>query len=139
MGSVEEHHHGDFNEVESGEHSFPPEASDICDFFGDAVVLPRVGDEYQVEVPPLAAISYFINNLSYAKMAGHGFVHFLPSSSSETIKILKEKHDQVTKMELEASLVIERDQAEQDRHKATAAKTQLRLIQEQLAITQGSC
>ncbi|CAL8080980.1 unnamed protein product [Prunus armeniaca] len=34
MGSVEEHHRGDFNEVESGEHSFPPEASDICDFFG---------------------------------------------------------------------------------------------------------
>ncbi|CAB4293317.1 unnamed protein product [Prunus armeniaca] len=77
MGSVEEHHHGDFNEVESGKHSFPPEASDICDFFGDAVVLPRVGDEYQVEVPPLAAISYFINNLSYAKMAGHGPYNFL--------------------------------------------------------------
>ncbi|PQQ19464.1 hypothetical protein Pyn_07849 [Prunus yedoensis var. nudiflora] len=49
MGSIEEHHRGDFNEVS-------------------------------------------------------GFVHFLPSSSRETIKILKEKHDQVAKMELEASL-----------------------------------
>lgn len=77
MDSVEGNHHGDFNEDEFAENLFSPEASDRSGVLGDPEIPPRVGDEYQVEVPPLAAISYFINNLSYAKMAGHGPYNFL--------------------------------------------------------------
>ncbi|VVA16807.1 PREDICTED: LOC18793088 isoform X2 [Prunus dulcis] len=49
----------------------------IYDVFGEPETLPRVGDECQVEIPPLAAISYFMNNLTNAKITGDGPYNFL--------------------------------------------------------------
>lgn len=60
MDSVEGNHHGDFTEDESAEHSFSPEVSDICDVLGDPEILPRVGYEYQVELPNLFSVSYYL-------------------------------------------------------------------------------
>lgn len=54
MDLVKENHH-DTNDNEDGspEQSVSQENSEICDEFSDPEVSPRVGEEYQVEVPPL--------------------------------------------------------------------------------------
>lgn len=43
---------GDCVEDTFDEQSFSPESSDAYDVFGEQQVFPRVGDEYQVEIPP---------------------------------------------------------------------------------------
>ncbi|GMI79328.1 hypothetical protein like AT1G09040 [Hibiscus trionum] len=40
-------------EVASPELLLPPDSPDITDIFGDPQLSPRVGDEYQVEIPPM--------------------------------------------------------------------------------------
>ncbi|KAK9287805.1 hypothetical protein L1049_016246 [Liquidambar formosana] len=54
MDLVELNHNGDFVEDTSGELllSLGP-VDDMYNVFGDPEVLPRVGDQYQVEIPPL--------------------------------------------------------------------------------------
>lgn len=75
MDSVEGNHHGDFNEDEFAENSFSPEASDRSGVLGDPEILPRVGDEYQVEVPSLIAVSdylWLLKNPTVAEIAAGG-------------------------------------------------------------------
>ncbi|CAN6676926.1 unnamed protein product [Malus baccata var. baccata] len=72
MDSVEGNSHGDINDDEA-EHSFSPEASDICGVSGDPELGPRVGDEYQAEIPCLLAVSDYIRllkNPTYAEISG---------------------------------------------------------------------
>ncbi|XP_004298121.1 PREDICTED: uncharacterized protein LOC101314561 [Fragaria vesca subsp. vesca] len=63
MDSVEGNNHGDCTEDESAEHYFSPEALDINGVDGDPEILPRVGEEYQVELPPLIAVSDYLCRL----------------------------------------------------------------------------
>ncbi|KAM1301187.1 hypothetical protein ACFX2H_012262 [Malus domestica] len=84
MDSVEGDSHGDINDDESAEHSFPPEASDPCGVSGDPELGPRVGDDYQAEIPCLIAVSDYVRLLKNpidAEIAGgspHGLGMGLP-------------------------------------------------------------
>ena len=53
----ENHHDSNDNEDRSPERSVSQDTSEICDEFLDPEVSPRVGEEYQVEVPPLLSKS----------------------------------------------------------------------------------
>ncbi|KAF8387806.1 hypothetical protein HHK36_026464 [Tetracentron sinense] len=46
-------HNGKHVEDTHAEQLLSPSSPDLSDIFGDAQVLPRVGDQYQVEIPPL--------------------------------------------------------------------------------------
>ncbi|KAM5569011.1 hypothetical protein ABKV19_016504 [Rosa sericea] len=63
MDSVEGNNHGDYTEDESAEHSFSPEAAELNGVDGEPEILPRVGEEYQVELPPLMAVSDYLCRL----------------------------------------------------------------------------
>lgn len=52
MDPVQVDDRGDCVEDTFDEQSFSPESSDAYDVFGEPQVFPRVGDEYQVEIPP---------------------------------------------------------------------------------------
>ncbi|KAL6293190.1 hypothetical protein ACE6H2_001332 [Prunus campanulata] len=84
MDSVEGNHHGDFNEDEFAENSFSAEASDRSGVLGDPEIPPRVGDEYQVEVPSLIAVSdylWLLKNPTVAEIAtggSYGLIAGLP-------------------------------------------------------------
>ncbi|XP_048320742.2 uncharacterized protein LOC107433269 isoform X1 [Ziziphus jujuba] len=60
MDSVETNHHVELNESVSAEQTVSAEVSDICDVFGDPEILPRVGDQYQVEIPSLISESDYL-------------------------------------------------------------------------------
>lgn len=60
MDSDETKHYTDLNECASAEQTVSAEVSDICDIFGEPEIPPRVGDEYQVEIPSLIAVSDYI-------------------------------------------------------------------------------
>ncbi|XP_050374130.1 uncharacterized protein LOC126791711 [Argentina anserina] len=60
MDSVEGNNHGDCTEDDSADRSFSPEASDRNGVDGDPEILPRVGEEYQVELSPLMAVSDYL-------------------------------------------------------------------------------
>lgn len=53
MGAVESDHDGDPIEETSSEELTPPGSPDINDVVGDPQMSPRVGDEYQVEIPEM--------------------------------------------------------------------------------------
>nr|DAD33370.1 TPA_asm: hypothetical protein HUJ06_012221 [Nelumbo nucifera] len=55
MDSVELYHESECTEDASPEQLHSLGSPDISDIFGDPQVLPRVGDKYQVEIPPLMA------------------------------------------------------------------------------------
>ncbi|XP_048428021.1 uncharacterized protein LOC103943640 isoform X3 [Pyrus x bretschneideri] len=84
MDSVEGDSHGDINDDESADHSFPPEAFDPCGVSGDPELGPRVGDDYQAEIPCLIAVSDYVRLLKNsidAEIAGgspHGLGMGLP-------------------------------------------------------------
>jgi hypothetical protein len=60
MDSVQVIDHGDCIEDAFDEQSLSPESSDVYDIFGEPQEFPRMGDEYQVEIPQLIAGSdYF--------------------------------------------------------------------------------
>ncbi|XP_068333218.1 uncharacterized protein [Pyrus communis] len=84
MDSVEGDSHGDINDDESADHSFRPEAFDPCGVSGDPELGPRVGDDYQAEIPCLIAVSDYVRLLKNpidAEIAGgspHGLGMGLP-------------------------------------------------------------
>lgn len=59
MDVVQLNHNWNCIEDESAEQSLSPEAPGISDIFRDPELLPRVGDEYQVEIPPLITKSAY--------------------------------------------------------------------------------
>nr|XP_011462712.1 PREDICTED: uncharacterized protein LOC101313113 isoform X2 [Fragaria vesca subsp. vesca] len=93
MGSVEENRQVDFNEYEHGDPSVSLEASAICDVYGEPKVLPRVGDEYQVEIPPLLATSYCFGIISHptsAKITAGDSFEFLVGLPIPVMRIYEE-------------------------------------------------
>ncbi|KAM5569012.1 hypothetical protein ABKV19_016505 [Rosa sericea] len=93
MESVEENRQVDFNEDEYGDPSVSLEASAICDVFSDPKVLPRVGNEYQVEIPPLSAASYcfrLINHPTNAKITADDPFEFLMGLPIPVMRIYEE-------------------------------------------------
>ncbi|XP_021634969.2 uncharacterized protein LOC110631447 isoform X2 [Hevea brasiliensis] len=86
---------------ESAEHSLYPEALGISDAFRDPELLPRIGDQYQVEIPPLMTKSAYFLLTEMAKdpviMPGssHDFLVGLPISLmwiKEEVKNIKHEH-----------------------------------------------
>lgn len=71
-------------EEHAAEQSLSPEGSDVSDYFGDPIKLPRVGEQYQVEIPPLMSKSDYLlsqRNTHDAEItadAPHGFLVGLP-------------------------------------------------------------
>ncbi|GMP40243.1 hypothetical protein CsSME_00010766 [Camellia sinensis var. sinensis] len=53
MNSGQLDHNGKCLEELSSEQLLPSDSPDISDIFGDPQVFPRVGNEYQVEIPPM--------------------------------------------------------------------------------------
>ncbi|XP_057959598.1 uncharacterized protein LOC131152033 isoform X2 [Malania oleifera] len=53
MDSVQLNNNGHYIEDVSNEQSIYPKSPDICDVFGDPEIPPRLGVEYQAEIPPL--------------------------------------------------------------------------------------
>ncbi|KAL2464139.1 uncharacterized protein Fot_52095 [Forsythia ovata] len=74
MASVESNQNGDCVDDMSVDVLLPLADSDACDDFGEPEILPRIGDEHQVQIPPLLGeincISY-PRNLSYAQNEAH--------------------------------------------------------------------
>ncbi|GMY27710.1 hypothetical protein FCV25MIE_22952 [Fagus crenata] len=60
MDSVQVIDHGDCIEDAFDEQSLSPESSDVYDIFGEPQEFPRMGDEYQVEIPQLIAGSDYL-------------------------------------------------------------------------------
>ncbi|KAF2313888.1 hypothetical protein GH714_018615 [Hevea brasiliensis] len=86
---------------ESAEHSLHPEALGISDAFRDPELLPRIGDQYQVEIPPLMTKSaYFLltemaNDPVIMPGSSHDFLVGLPISLmwiKEEVKNIKHEH-----------------------------------------------
>ncbi|PON80332.1 Homeodomain-like [Parasponia andersonii] len=77
MGSVpvEVNVHMDSSNGASAANSVFPEVSDDSDIFGEPEIHPRLGDEYQVEVPSLITVSEYprlSNNLAEAEITSGG-------------------------------------------------------------------
>ncbi|PON88300.1 Homeodomain-like [Trema orientale] len=77
MGSVpvEVNVHMDSSKGASAANSVSPEVSDDSDIFGEPEIHPRVGDEYQVEVPSLITVSECLrlsNSLAEAEITSGG-------------------------------------------------------------------
>ncbi|KAA8527467.1 hypothetical protein F0562_034818 [Nyssa sinensis] len=74
MDSVQPNHNGDCINDTSGEQLLSPDCFDAYDVFGEPRVLPRVGDQYQVDIPPLIMESdyllYMKNPFDAESMAG---------------------------------------------------------------------
>ena len=57
MESIQPDHNDKCIEETTSNHVLPPDSPDINDIFGEPLVHPRVGDEYQVEIPPMISES----------------------------------------------------------------------------------
>uniref|UniRef100_A0A5B6ZQA5 SANT domain-containing protein n=1 Tax=Davidia involucrata TaxID=16924 RepID=A0A5B6ZQA5_DAVIN len=102
MDLVQPNHNGDCIKDTSAEQLLSPDCFDAYDIFGEPGVLPRVGDQYQVEIPPLIMksdyLSYMKNPTDAEIMAGVPR-DFLMGLAIPVMWIMKEienmKHDGV--------------------------------------------
>lgn len=62
MDSVQQDHNDKCSEETTADQLLPPDSPDIDDIFGEPLVHPRVGYEYQVEIPPM------ITEMEYHKL-----------------------------------------------------------------------
>ncbi|CAI9762621.1 unnamed protein product [Fraxinus pennsylvanica] len=79
MASVRLDQDGDCIDKLLVEHLFPSDSSDVSDDFGEPDILPRIGDEYQLEIPPSIEKSLYIsftNNSTDAQNGVHSHHHF---------------------------------------------------------------
>ncbi|XAR57100.1 hypothetical protein NMG60_11025123 [Bertholletia excelsa] len=60
MDSIQLNHNVDSTEGTCMEQFFSPDSSDDYSVFGDPELLPRVGDQYQVEIPPVITKSDYL-------------------------------------------------------------------------------
>ena len=84
MNLMRINHNGDGTEDAYTAESPSPEPTGICDVFGNPEILPRIGDQYQVDIPTLSTESDYLQLTSYptyaATVAGacHCFLLGLP-------------------------------------------------------------
>lgn len=60
MGSVQLSQNGDCIDDTSAENSLSPDNTDVYSVFGDPELLPRVGDQFQVEIPAVITKSAYL-------------------------------------------------------------------------------
>lgn len=83
MESIQQDHNDKCIEETNSNHLLPPDSPDINDIFGEPLVHPRVGDEYQVEIPsmiPESERDMLLVNPADAEVIGdvHSFLMGLP-------------------------------------------------------------
>lgn len=79
MASVSLDQNGDCVDKMSVEHLLPLDSSDACDDFGEPDILPRIGDDYQLEIPPSTEKSLYISyprNSTDAQIGVHSHYYF---------------------------------------------------------------
>lgn len=84
----------DGNEDGSPEQSVSQENSEICDEFSDPEISPRVGEEYQVEVPPLLLKSdiNWLQSFKEAEIQGSSLHDFFVGLPVQVMWISEEAH-----------------------------------------------
>ncbi|XP_023000289.1 uncharacterized protein LOC111494564 [Cucurbita maxima] len=90
----ENHHYSNDNEDRSPERSVSQDTSEICDEFLDPEVSPRVGEEYQVEVPPLLSKSdiNWLRSYKEAETQANDLQEFFVGLPVQVMWISKEVH-----------------------------------------------
>ncbi|KAF2289194.1 hypothetical protein GH714_029343 [Hevea brasiliensis] len=103
MDLVQVNHDWSCIEDESSEQSLCPEALGISDAFRDPELLPRIGDQYQVEIPSLMTQSAYLlvtemtNDPTIFRGTSHDFLVGLPISLmwiKEEVKNMKHEHQE---------------------------------------------
>ncbi|GAV85843.1 hypothetical protein CFOL_v3_29277 [Cephalotus follicularis] len=101
MDVTEVNHSDEYMEDASKEQLLSAEASDTYDVFGDPEVLPRVGDQYQAEVPSLITkseslwLTKWLNDATRLDGALHNFLMGLPITImwiEEAVEDIKPEH-----------------------------------------------
>ncbi|CAI9776804.1 unnamed protein product [Fraxinus pennsylvanica] len=72
MASVRLDQNGECVDIMSVEHLLPLDSSDACDDFGEPDILPRIGDDYQLEIPPSIEKSLYISYTRNSTNAQNG-------------------------------------------------------------------
>lgn len=93
----------DLSEGISAENSVSPKDSDVCNVFGDPDIIPRVGDEYQVEIPCLMTVSDYLQSLADSEVTVDDSPNRLIGLSVPLVWISEEKIENESRGQEEAS------------------------------------